>query len=101
MRRSKGVRQLIFKFAGGPLDGKRVAGELAKHPEIRRYYALTHHGRMGQRFRTASEYAIDLLAKEGMREQSPHHFQQYLYQVTENIDNGNVVLVRVEYVPKD
>jgi hypothetical protein len=100
MERSKGVKRLIFRFAGGPLDGKKVAGELGKHPEVGRYYALTHHGRMGQRFRTASEYAIDVLTKEGMQEHSPHHFQQHLYQVTDHIDNGNVVLVRIEYVPK-
>ncbi len=94
------MKRIIFKFAGGPLDGKTVAGKLGKDSEVHRYYALTHHGRVGQRFRTASQYAIDTLTKEWQQEQSEHHFQQHLYEVTERIDNRHVMLVRIEYVQK-
>jgi hypothetical protein len=92
------MKRFIFKFWGGPLDGTSVAGELAKSPEVRRYYALTHHGRVGQRFRTASEYAVNVLTEEQLQETAPHNFQQHLYEVVERIDNGDVTLIRVEYV---
>src|SRR3974390_602428 len=92
------MKRFVFKFWGGPLDGKSVAGELAKHPEVRRYYALTHHGRVGQRFRTASEYAVNVLVDEQLQEAAPHNFQQHVYEVVQRIDNANVVLIRVEYV---
>src|SRR5580658_4278385 len=92
------MKRFIFKFWGGPLDGTSVAGELGKHAEVRRYYALTHHGRVGQRFRTASEYAVNVLADEELQETSPHKFQQHVYEVVERIDNGDVALIRVEYV---
>jgi hypothetical protein len=92
------MKRFIFKFCGGPLDGTSVAGELAKHPEVRRYYALTHHGRVGQRFRTASEYAVNVLVDEHLQETAPHKFQQHVYEVVQRIKNGNVVLIQVQYV---
>ena len=93
------MKRFIFKFSGGPLDGTSVAGELAKQPEVRRYYALTHHGRVGQRFRTASEYAVNVLVNEHLQETTQHNFQQHVYEVVQRIVNGNVVLVEIEYVP--
>ncbi len=79
------------------MDGTSVAGEL-KDPEVRRYYALTHHGRVGQRFRTASEYAVNVLVDEQLQETSPHKFQQHVYEVVQRINNGDIILIRVEYV---
>ena len=84
------MKRFIFKFSGGPLDGTSVAGELAKVSEVRRYYALTHHGRVGQRFRTASEYAVNVLVDEQLQETSPHNFQQHVYEVVQRINNGDV-----------
>jgi len=91
------MKRFIFKFWGGPLDGTSAIGELAK-PEVRCYYALTHHGRVGQRFHTASDYAVDVLVGEHLQETAPHNFQQHVYEVVQRIDNGKVVLIRVEYV---
>ena len=92
------MTKIIFKFSGGPLDGTTVAGQPKKHAEVRRYYALTHHGRLGQRFRIASEYAVNSLLDEPQQEPGSHHFQQHFYEVVDHIDNGKVILVRVEYV---
>jgi hypothetical protein len=89
---------MIFKFSGGPLDGTTVAGKPGQHPEVRRYDALTHHGRLGQRFHTASEYAVNVLVKEQLQEPAPHGFQQHVYEVIDHIDNGDVVLILVAYV---
>jgi hypothetical protein len=94
------MKRIIFKFSGGPLDGTTVAGEPAKQPEVRRYYALTHHGRVGQRFRTASEYAVDTLAEEHAPDAAPQHFQQHVYEVVDRIKNRNILLVRLDYVRK-
>ncbi len=92
------MKRFIFKFCGGPLDGTTVAGELARQPEVRRYYALTHHGRLGQRFRTASEYAVNVLVDEKLQEEAPHKFQQHVYEVVQRINNGDVVIIEVAYV---
>jgi hypothetical protein len=92
--------RLIFKFAGGPLDGKTVAGKPQEEGEAGEYYALTYHGRLGQRFRVASEYAVNILANEQPQEGEPHHFQQHVYEVVERIRNPRVLLVRAEYVEK-
>jgi hypothetical protein len=53
------------------------------------------HGRTGQRFHTASDYAIELLAEEQLREEKPHHFQQYTYEVVDRFDNGDVLIVLI------
>jgi hypothetical protein len=90
--------RVIFKFLGGPLDGKTVTGEPGEPGEAQRYYALTCHGRLGQRFRTASEYAVNVLLTEKLQGEKPHHFQQHYYEVTDRIDNGDVLVVRTEYV---
>ena len=92
------MKRFIFKFCGGPLDGTTVAGELARQAEVRRYYALTHHGRLGQRFRMASEYAVNVLVDEKLQRTAPHKFQQHVYEVVQRINNGDVVIIEVAYV---
>jgi hypothetical protein len=93
------MKKIIFKFSGGPLDGTTVSGSAAKDPEVRRYYVLTHHGRIGQRFRTASDYAVNLLIDEPLEESEQLHFQQHVYEVVDRIVNRKVVLVMIDYVP--
>ena len=95
------MKKMIFKFAGGPLDGKLVVGESEKDKEARRYDAITHHGRIGQRFHTASDYAVALLTKGQLREEKPHHFQQYVYEVVDRFDNGDVLIVLVQSVERE
>ena len=92
--------KLIFKFAGGPLDGKIVAGNPKEDGEAQDYYTLSCHGRRGQRFRVASEYAVNTLMSEHLKEEKPHHFQEHLYEVVERIRNRNVLLVLVQYMEK-
>jgi hypothetical protein len=89
---------MIFKFAGGPLDGREVAGLPGRDNEAQRYYWLTNHGQVGQRFRTASDYAIELLSREQLQEHELHHFQQHVYEVVDRIDNGDVLVVLIHYV---
>lgn len=91
--------KLVFKFNGGPLDGKTVIGQSGQQDEADRYYTLTNHGRIGQRFRTASQLAIDMLADEELKEESPHHFQEHIYQVTDRLQDAEKIFIRAEYVP--
>jgi hypothetical protein len=95
------MKKMIFKFAGGPLDGKIVVGEPGKEREVLRYDAITDHGRIGQRFHTASAYAIDCLAREQLQEEKPHHFQQHTYEVVDRFDNGDVLIVLIQYVEQE
>jgi hypothetical protein len=90
--------RLIFKFAGGPLDGKTVEGAPHDEGEAREYYTLSHHGRLGQRFKIASDYAVNILVEEQLKEEQPHRFQQHVYEVVERIHNPHVLVVRAEYV---
>lgn len=90
--------KIIFEFAGGPLDGKTVVGRVGEHDEADRYYALSHHGRVGQRFSVASKYAVDILSQEELKEETPHHFQRHIYEVTERLDSGDELLIRAEYI---
>jgi hypothetical protein len=91
-------KKMIFKFVGGPLDGKKIVGERGREKEVYRYYQLTDHGRIGQRFRTASDYAIEKLTREGLQQQQPHHFQPHVYEVVDRIDNGDVLMVLIQYI---
>jgi hypothetical protein len=90
--------KLIVKFAGGPWDGRTLTGKLGEQDEAGRYYTLSHHGRVGQRFRVASQYAVDVLAEEEFQADPPRHFQQHSYEVIDHIENEDAILVRVRYV---
>lgn len=92
--------RIIFEFAGGPLDGKSVIGQHGQQDEADRYYALTHHGKIGQRFRIASDYAVEILAREQLKVDAPHHFQQHVYRVTDRLEGEDEVLIRAEYIDK-
>jgi hypothetical protein len=92
------MKRIVFKFAGGPLDGKTVAGERGEQTEARRYYVLTNHGKVGQRFRIASDYAIDVLTRGQLKEEQPLHFQPNIYEVVDRVANRKVLLVFVQHV---
>lgn len=91
--------RIVFQFTGGPLDGKTVESEWGEQDEAGRYYALTHHGRIGQRFSVASQYAIDILAEEQLQDERRHQFQKHMYEVTDRVEVEDEVIVSVEYVP--
>ncbi len=92
---------IIFEFIGGPLDGTTVEGKAGEQDEADRYYVLTHHGRIGQRFRVASSFAIEMLAHDELVDDKPHQFQPHRYEVIERLQSGDEVLVRAKYVDKE
>lgn len=92
--------RILFEFAGGPLDGKSVVGIRGEQDEADRYFVLTHHGKIGQRFRIASDYAVEFLANEQLKNDAPHQLQLHAYRVTDRLEGEDEVLVRAEYVDK-
>ena len=62
---------------------------------------MTYHGRVGQQFHVASDYAVNILTSGDLKEEPSHRFQQHTYQVTDRIQNGDIVLVRAEYRQKE
>jgi len=93
--------KIIFEFFGGPLDGKSVVGRTGEQDEADRYYVLSHHGRLGQRFKVASSYAVGLLSEPREDSAAPRRVQQHHYRVTDRLEGEQEVLVRAEYVPSD
>jgi hypothetical protein len=91
-------KKIIFKFLGGPKDGETLFGRMGGQGQADRYYMLTNHGRLGQRFRTASEYAVETLAREQLAEEQPHGFQQHVYEIADCFEDEEKVFIRAQYV---
>lgn len=92
--------QIIFEFVGGPLDGETLVGNLGESDDAERYYLFTNKGAVGQRFKVASDYAVETLAREELKVEVRHHFHQHFYVVTDHVEDECEVLVRAEYVPR-
>lgn len=91
--------RIIFEFVGGPNDGKVLEGMLGEPSEAERYYLFSNRGAVGQRFKVASQYAVDTLASEELKVEKRHGFQRHYYIVTDRLEEGEEVLVRAQYVP--
>jgi hypothetical protein len=92
--------KIIFEFLGGPHDGRILDGVVGEASDAERCFLFSNWGRVGQRFKVASDYAVETLAKEQLREQKRHHFQRHFYVVTERLEDDDEVWVRGEYVPQ-
>lgn len=90
--------KITFEFVGGPHDGKLVEGVLGQPSDAERYYLFTNHGRIGQRLKVASEYAIETLASEQLKVDTRHNFQRHYYVVTERLEDAEAVYVRAQYL---
>lgn len=91
--------KIHFEFVGGPNDGKVLEGRLGEPSDAERQYLFSHHGRVGQRLKVASPYAVETLASEGLKEDQPHHFQPHYYVVTDRLEEEQEVWIRAEYLP--
>ena len=89
---------IIFEFVGGPLDGETLVGVLGEGDDAERYYLFTNHGAVGQRFKVASDYAVETLAEERLKVEERHHFQQHVYVVIDRVEEDGEVLVRAAYL---
>ena len=92
--------KITFEFVGGPFDGKTFTGSQGDGSDAERYYLLTNHGAVGQRFKVASDYAVETLAREELKIDKRHHFQRHFYTVTDIVKDYGQVLVRAGYSPQ-
>ena len=90
---------IAFEFVGGPHDGKIVTGTLGDAGDAERYYLFSNHGAVGQRFKVASDYAVDTLAQERLQITERHFFQRHYYRVIERQSGDEGVYIRAEYIP--
>lgn len=93
--------KIVFEFVGGPNDGKVLIGALGEPSDAERYYLFTNHGTEGQRFKIASDYAVETLAREHQNEAARHRFQPHYYVVTERLEEEGEVIVRAAYIERD
>jgi len=93
------MQSITFEFVGGPQDGQISYGTLGDASDAERSYLVTNRGSIGQRFRVASEYAIETLAEEQLKDDRPHGFQTHTYVVTDRLEDEHEVRVRAEYLP--
>ncbi len=92
--------KINFEFVGGPHDGKILHGIVGEASDAERYLLLSNWGTVGQRFKVASEYAVETLAKEQLKDERQHCFQRHFYVVTDRHEDHGEVLVRADYVPQ-
>jgi len=91
--------KIHFEFVGGPKDGQVLHGRLGEPSDAERHYLFSNRGRIGHRFKVASSYAVETLAREGLKVERPHHFQRHYYVVADRLDDGDDVWVCAKYVP--
>ena len=92
--------KILFEFIGGPNDGEVLQGMLGDASDADRHYLFTNHGTVGQRFKVASQYAVDALAEPSPHDETPYRFQRHYYVVTGCLEGKSEVWVRSEYVPQ-
>ena len=89
--------KILFEFMGGPNDGTVLHGMLGEPSDAERCYLFSNRGAVGQRIKVASQYAVETLTSDETAEEV-HQFQRHYYVVTDRLEDGNEVCVRVEYV---
>ena len=91
------MTNITFEFIGGPNDGKVVAGGLGEAGPAERLYLFSNRGRIGQRFKVASDYAVEMLAAALESGETSSCFPTHYYVVTDCITDHEDIWVRVEY----
>jgi hypothetical protein len=92
--------KIVFEFVGGPNDGKTLIGAIGDASDAERYYLFSNRGAVGNRFKVASNYAVETLAEEQLQTGKRHHFQQHYYVVIDRLEDDDEVRVRAEYIPQ-
>lgn len=91
--------KITFVSTGGPNDGNVLYGALGDGSDAERYYLFTNHGAVRQRFRVASQFAVDTLARKQLKDERRHYFQQHFYLVVDRFEGNHEVWERAEYAP--
>ena len=89
--------KIVFEFIGGPYDGKVLHGTLGEPSDAERYFLFSNRGAIGYRFKVLSDYAVETLADEQLKDERPHHFQQHHYIVVNRFEDDEQVTVLAKY----
>lgn len=92
---------ITFEFVGGPNDGKIVEGLLGAAGDAERHYLFSNHGKVGQRFKVASDYAVEMLVEAIDRGELSSTFPPHFYVITDRVEAEGEVWVRAEYLVQD
>jgi len=92
--------KLIFEFVGGPHDGRILQGIVGEASYAESCFLVSNWGAIGQRFKVASEYAVDTLVREKLKDERRHSFQRHFYIVTDRVDDDGEVWARAQYDPR-
>src|ERR1700722_20003528 len=92
--------KIIFEFVGGPQDGRTLEGVVGEGSDAERYFLFSNWGRIGQRFKVASDYAVATLSRERLQDERRHYFQRHFYVGTDRLEDKDEVWVRAEYLPQ-
>ena len=90
--------RITFEFVGGPHDGKLLHGVVGEASDAERFLLGSKWGMVGQQFKVASEYAVEMLAEERLQEERRHYFQRHFYVVTDRPEDDAEVWVRATYL---
>jgi hypothetical protein len=91
--------KIIFEFVGGPHDGRILNGIVGDASDAERCFLFSNWGMVGQRLKIASDYAVEKLSTEPLREEE-RHFQRHFYTVTDRLEDTSEVWVRAAYLPQ-
>ena len=95
------MTNITFEFIGGPNDGKIVEGGLGEAGAAERLFLFSNRGHVGQRFKVASDYAVEMLASAIDQGQTSSCFPSHYYVVTDCLQHSNEIWVRAEYAPEE
>lgn len=93
--------KLVFEFVGGPHDGRVLTGVVGEASDAERYFLFSNWGAVGQRFKVASEYAVETLAKQRRRDERRFSVQRHFYVVADRLEDEDEVWVRAQYDGQD
>jgi hypothetical protein len=98
--RRSAMLKIVFEFVGGPHDGRILRGVVGEASDAERCFLVSNWGRVGQRFKIASDYAVETLVKEQLKDDTRHNFQRHFYVVADRLEDNGEVWVRAEYLPQ-
>ena len=65
--------------------------------DAERYFLFSNWGAVGQRFKVASEYAVETLSQQRLKDEARVSFQRHFYVVADRLEDDGEVWVRAEY----
>jgi hypothetical protein len=74
-----------------------LKGTIGEASDAERFFLFSNWGSIGQRFKVASEYAVETLASKGLQAESGLRFQRHFYMVTDRLEDDGEVWVRAQY----